>query len=723
MGDAKLNIAFLWHYHQPYYKNARGYYHMPWVRFHATKDYLDMLLLIEEFPAVKQNINLVPSLLLQIEDYVKNGARDNIWYLSERPADQLDLDEKKAILENFFLANLPKMIKPYPRYYELYQQHKNESPYASANERVSHFSVQDFRDLQVWYNLIWIGQISRRRPPLKKLFQKERGFSEKDKAVLFQETLRIMGEIIPRHRAAWESGQIGLSTSPFYHAILPLLIDSEVARVSSPESPLPPAFQHPEDAEAQLLEGIRYFEKLFGRKPDGIWPSEGGVSEAAAQLVARQRVRWIATDEAILARSLREKFHSNRIYQPHIFHGRSRSIPVFFRDHYLSDTIGFVYNNWNETRAVEDFITRLHGIRTRICEAEGEENLKHHIVSVILDGENCWEHYPDDGRPFLRSLFRQIAQDPLLQTSTFSGFLAGGPVIPNLFELYPGSWKNSNFNIWIGSREDNRAWELMKNARDFLVEQENRGVLRDETIAEAWRQIYITQGSDWCWWYGNEHSSAHAMEFDRLFREHLMRVYDLTNGEIPAELYQTIKRTRFDRFTSVRPHHFISPRIDGMLSHFYEWSGAAVYEGGKSSRTAVRQNSRIIDRFYVGFDAGHFYFRIDFSQKPDPLYEFVVAGKTPRQLTLVFSPLRGVLEKFQVNQSPVAHDMLPPDFRMKKIFEAKVSYRDLGLNPGELFGFQLIIKQNGQEVEIFPHTQIIEIEVPDADYETREWWV
>lgn len=724
MATEKLNLAFLWHQHQPYYKNSKGDFHMPWVRFHGVKDYLDMLLILQEFPAIKQNINLVPSLLLQLQDYAEKGAKDNIWMLTEIPAGQLSKEEKEAILENFFLANAQHMIKPYQRYYELYLKYKYESPYTPVKDRTGHFNEQDYRDLQVWYNLTWIGQVSRRRPAIRQLFEKGRNFSEADKAVLLEESRKILAEVVPAHKRMWESGQIELSTSPFYHPILPLLINTNVARESNPDCLLPQKqFSHPEDAETQLKRGLAYFEKLFGRKPAGVWPSEGSVSAETALLIARQNIRWMATDEAILAKSLRDKYHPNRIYQPHRFQSGSRAISIFFRDHYLSDTIGFVYNNWEEARAVDDFLGRLYAIRQRIIDEGGESALRSHLVSVILDGENCWEHYPNDGRVFMRKLYQGISGEDWLQTLTFSEFLERSPEIPNLYSLYPGSWINSNFNIWIGAEEDNRAWDLLKQVRDFLVEREKEGVLTPQMLARAWEQIYIAEGSDWCWWYGDDHSSAQDLEFDQLFREHLMAVYDIAGAEIPAALYQTIKRTHFDRFASIRPLNFIKPVIDGQVSHFYEWVGAAVYDGSKNVQTAMHQVSRIIDKFYLGFDAEHFYFRIDFSQKPDMMYEFVIAGKTPRQITVVISPLRGVIEKFEPQKETVESSFLNPDFKMGKIFEAALAYKDLGLNKGDLFGFQLIIKQNGQQVEIFPHTKIIEIEVPITEYDMREWSV
>lgn len=724
MDKGKLNLAILWHQHQPFYKNARGIYQMPWVRFHGTKDYLDMLLVLREFPEIKQNINLVPSLLLQIEDYVRHNARDNVWFLSEKDPKELTPDEKNSILNNFFLANFRTMIRPYPRFHELFLKYRYDMRYLSDAERIKIFHDQDFRDLQVWYNLTWIGVLSRERPVFQKLFKKGRNFSEEDKKALFNESRKLLAEIIPLHRKMYESGQIELSTTPFYHPILPLLIDQSVAKESDPHTPLPEThFAHPEDAEVHVQKALEYFEKQFGRMPSGVWPAEGSVSDAAAQLISKYHIQWIATDEAILAKSRKQDFHHLQIYQPHRLQKDTHELVIFFRDHYLSDAIGFVYSSWDEDRAVEDFITRLHNIRNRIVAEKGETQLSNFVVSVILDGENCWEYYKNDGKPFLRKLYQRLSEDPLIRSTTFSEALSQIREMPSLSHVHPGSWINANFNIWIGNEEDNRAWDLLKKTRDFLVHKEKEGLASEENIAKAWEQIYIAEGSDWCWWYGDEHTSSQDMEFDQLYREHLMEVYLLLGEEVPSELFQTIKHSHFDRFRSIKPLNFIYPIIDGRSSHYYEWVGAAIYDGSKVPQTAMHQVSRILDKLYVGFDKLHLYLRVDFFGKPDPLFEYIVSIKTPRQMTVVISPLRGIVEKFEVSDGQFKKAILPPTFKLDKVLEIAIKFEDLNLNPGDKFGFQLHIKQNNQLVEIFPHINIIEVEVPDEYFELKEWSV
>ena len=724
MESGKLALVIMWHQHQPYYKSGEGVYQMPWVRFHSTKDYVDMLRVLEEFPDIKQNINLVPSLLAQVQDYVENRARDNILMLTEKPANQLTLEDKKKILDNFFLANVDTMIKPYLRYRELFLKFKDLGSYEAPERQASSFNEQEYRDLQVWYNLTWIGMESRKRPRIARLFKKGQGFSENDKKMLVEEIYKIMGEVVPLHKKLWYSGQIELSTTPFYHPILPLLCDNYIARESAPGVQLPRHhFVHPEDAEAQVVNGLRYFESLFGRLPQGMWPAEGSVSVEALKIIVRNGIRWVATDEGILAHTLKQEFNHLKIYQPYLLTTGEARIHVFFRDHYLSDAIGFVYSKWATERAVNDFIQRIHAIRKMLVDRYGEEALNRFVVPIILDGENCWEYYPEDGKPFLRALYGALSEDPFIETTTFQEVLqrAGDP--PRLTHIHPGSWINSNFDIWIGSEEDNKSWDILTETRNFLEKEAELGLYSPEVLRQAWEKIYIAEGSDWNWWYGDEHSSANDLEFDQLYRQHLMEVYHLLGRDVPTVLYQTIKRVHFDRFVSTRPKNFVHPVLDGKSTHFYEWVGAAVYDVSKTPQTAMHQTTRLLDKIYVGFDAGHLYLRVDFLQRPDPLTEFIIAIKRPRHITLVVSPLRGVLEKYEPTGEFQKKENLPPTFKLNQVLEVAVPFDKLQVKPGEILGFQFRASLNNQPLEVFPHINLIEIEVPDENFELVEWSV
>lgn len=342
-----INLAILWHMHQPYYFDPlKNKFILPWVRLHATKDYLDMLLILEEFQDVKVTFNVVPSLLKQIREY-ENGATDLFMEITLIPAEELKDEQKIFILENFFLANWQTMIYPFPRYRELLE--KRGKSYGDLSKTIKKFTTQEFRDLQVLFNLVWIDPLHRENDKfLKELERKGREYTEEEKNLLINKQIEILKKIIPLYKKMTLSKQIELSVSPFYHPILPLIYDNFKAKEPMPNVVLPKyRFIAPEDAKKQINRAIEYFEKTFGFKPHGMWPSEGSVSEEVIELIRDSKISWIATDEEILSKSLGEKLREgDRVLAPEKLYSvyEFKGVKIFFRDKILSDLIGFVYS-------------------------------------------------------------------------------------------------------------------------------------------------------------------------------------------------------------------------------------------------------------------------------------------------------------------------------------------------------------------------------------------
>jgi alpha-amylase/alpha-mannosidase (GH57 family) len=712
MNKRPLQVAFMWHFHQPYYKNLEGVYQMPWVRFHAMKDYLDLLLIAEKYPKIRQTFNIVPSLALQIKDYAENDAKDIVWELSETPADQLDVSQRLQILNTFFLSYEPHMIFPYERYRELCERYKKFCSDEAALLKA--FSTEDIRDLQVWYNLSWIGYTSRENPIFRRLFARGRDFTETDKTILFEAIRNNLQSILPRYKNAWEQGQIEITTSPFYHPILPLLIDSSIAAASSSDVELPdPPFRHPEDARSQIQKALEFMADNFGKTPHGMLPPEGGLSGDSLKMLARTGVKYVVSDELIYEKSTFANAPEYNLYLPHRWSKPGQAVTIFFRDCHISEAIAFIYGSWNTEDAVTDLIQRLHNIRQSIVDSIGEARLQNYLVTLLCDGENSWEYYPDGGKHFLEKLFEKISEDPLLKSCTFSDYLNEKSGTESLNHIHPGSRINGTFDIWIAGEEDRYAWKLLKEARDALVQAEKEGILTQEELQEAWEQIYIAEGSDWCWWYGDEHTSSQNVEFDVLFREHLMKVYEIIGEEIPASLYKTIKLNHFDRFAQVHPIMKIQPVIDGESTGAKEWSGAAIYDSDHISILSIPHAKRLIHKFYVGFDDRKLYVRIDFYDKPDLFYEILMMVKMPVDFNLIFSPLRGVVEKVKPDFRMTHREVLPPNFKMKSVFEAAIPFLQLGLQPGQTFAFQLQLRLFGKTIEKFPPKHIIELQIPE----------
>ncbi len=421
-GQETLYVAFLWHMHQPFYKDlVTGEYVLPWVRLHAIKDYYDMVAMLDKFPGLKQNFNLVPSLLLQIEDYVYGKVSDNALLLSKKPAAELTEEERVKILREFFMANWDTMIRPYPRYQELLIKRGRFVPLPEIVRVAKKFSVQEMLDLQVWFNLAWCGNACRQPNLLPaELIKKDRNFTEEDKMNLLAQQQELMSRIIPKYKEVSDRDQIELSTTPFYHPILPLLCDNNIARVASPDIFLPERkFSHPENAEAQVELAVRYHQERFGKSPEGMWPSEGSVSEDIVPIIARHGIKWIATDEGILRRSLEgQRASSAELYRPYSFEKDGQFLNLVFRNRHLSDLIGFTYSRWKGEEAAQDLIRHLHHIRLALPEGGGP-----YLVSIILDGENAWEYYPHNGRDFLNSLYDynhwRIYKKPSAKRKTF----------------------------------------------------------------------------------------------------------------------------------------------------------------------------------------------------------------------------------------------------------------------------------------------------------------
>jgi alpha-amylase/alpha-mannosidase (GH57 family) len=503
-------VSFLWHMHQPFYKDlVRQCYVMPWAYLHGTKDYLGMPALAGEFPDVHQTFNLVPSLLLQLEEYAEGKAQDASLELAFKHADELTSEERIDIIERFFPVPLRTMLEPFPRYSELYQRRSDVS-------RDRAFSEQDIRDIQVWWTLVWMDHD--RRP--KDLVEKGRNFTEKDKAALRKLVQKTIREIIPEYRRMQDQGSIEISTTPFYHPILPILIDSQV------DGPVPVNVHFPFDAREQLSRSQAFMLDRFGRVPEGLWPSEGSVSSDAALIASSLGFRWMATDEGILAKSGVDLSWDNRrrLYHPY----KRGDITLFFRDRALSDLIGFQYMQAPASESAGDLIRRLKEV------PDGSH------VTIALDGENPWDYYADSGRDFLRRLFEGIQKEPALEAVTLSEAMKRLPA-EKLNWLAPGSWANGNFSIWIGHPEDHQAWHWIIRAREALMAR--KGQVPEEKWDLAYEVLLIAEGSDWMWWFGNDFSSDSDAIFDSLFRQHIGNIFQLIGLPEPEGLDKPIKKS------------------------------------------------------------------------------------------------------------------------------------------------------------------------------------
>jgi len=731
-GQKALSVAFLWHMHQPYYKDTRtNRYQMPWVRLHGLKDYYDMVAVLEEFPQIHQTFNLVPSLIEQIQDYAENQVYDEHLLLTERTATDLTEAEKVKMLSSFFSCNPATMIHPYPRYRQLMNK-KGNDPQGSES-KIRDFTIQDFLDLQVWSNLVWIDPIFRGDALISRLMKKGENFTEEEKAELISKQREIMGRILPRYKMMQEEGQIEVSFSPYFHPIMPLLYDTNQAKIALPHIQLPEnRFSHPEDVEAQIDWGINLYERTFGRKPNGMWPPEGSVSETIVPLVVKSGIKWIATDEEILYLSMLMKKgedgkgtsqRSSPLYKSYQIEVGNEKLSILFRDHTLSDLIGFVYSSWDAETAADDFVRRLHQIRNSIPQDE----LSSSAAVIILDGENCWEYYKNDGHDFLSALYSRLSDDKLLRTATVSEFLKTQAQPLKLPHLFPGSWINHNFRIWIGHPEDNLAWDLLSQTRNALVDfekQKGKSEEIKEILQQAWKEIYVAEGSDWNWWYGDEHQAEGIEEFDRMFRSHLLFVYELMDQDPPEELYLPIK-AKFINTYFLAPTGYVNPVIDGEKTHYYEWQQAGFYDPLKAGG-AMHQTSSLISGIYFGTDDHQLYFRMDPTVSPEEFqqgnYEMVLEIlETPRYKIAIKQGRASLFRKIEENEWKLISAEL--EFAFSKIMELAIPIHLLEFTQKQAVQFQLIVEREGNEMERWPSMDAIKFDLPGQNKALIFWEV
>ena len=730
-------VALLWHMHQPFYQDLlTGEHILPWVRLHALKDYWGMVALLREFPGVKVTFNLVPSLLVQLEAFASDQARDRHLELARKRAEDLTADERAFCVEHFFHAHRPSMIDPYPRYAELLEKRGRNGTGLSARTQAAQFSAGELRDLQVWHRLAWLDPYYLEGDPrVRALVEKGRGFTEDDKAVLREVGSELLRRVVPEYREASARGQVELSTSPFYHPILPLLCDTDVHLRAHPRARMPrERFRHPEDAAEQLARAVALHEQVFGARPAGLWPSEGSVSDEMVPLAAAAGFHWMATDEEILARTLGRGFtrdgagqveQPDALYKPYLVGPPGQQVACGFRDHTLSDLIGFTYASWGADAAADDFTRRLVEAGRRYAAATGGRDA---TIFVILDGENAWEHYPGQGRPFLRALYGRLASHPELRTVTMAEACApAGDPLPSIF---PGSWINGDFYIWIGHADDHRAWSQLAEARRAL-EAPGPGV-PEAAVARAREELLIAEGSDWFWWYGDDHSSDHDLEFDDLFRRHVRNVYRALEKPIPEELFVTNISTQPPDGAIDRPTGFIQPTIDGEVSSYFEWVGAGCVEAGTAAgamHQVAERETATLAFVEFGFDLERLYVRADGVRPMHAVLgggvELAIKFLKPAGVRVFVRVTGGIAEARVVERQADGRwanvEAAGVGAAVGSIAEVVIPFRALGVEPRAPLAFIVALKEGSAELEHHPRHRPIELDVPDQEFAALNW--
>ena len=729
------HICFLWHMHQPYYTDpVAGSASMPWVRLHATKAYYDMAYGLEKFPAVKATFNFTPSLLRQLHEVGSGTVRDLFWEHAQRPAADLRPEEKAFLVRHFFSANWATMVHPYPRYHELLVKRGADTSGHDLERVARQFSTQDLLDLQTWHNLAWFGYGAvSRYPCLAALRAKNRGFTEEDKQEVLALQLVAVQEIIPLYRRLLERDQIELTTTPFFHPILPLLIDTDFTRRARPDLPLPTRFHAADDAETQLRRAVEFHTATFGRPPVGLWPSEGSVCPELIPLLPKVGLRWLATDEGILARSLdaaQQPWQRQQdLYQPYSVGPEGQEVTILFRDREISDAFGFVYHKTTPEMAADDVLRRLRQIIQ-------DTQQKQVTITIVLDGENPWEHYHEGGERFLSLLYKACSTGTLdsdavrATTATVSEALEAAPATRRVSHLHSGSWINQDYKIWIGHQEDNRGWDLISHTRSRLAEIS--ATLTPERAQAAWDELYAAEGSDWFWWYGDDFDSGYNEEFDRLFRTHLRNVWTIAGLNPPDLLNQPICPPRgapeTDQVTA--PLALLRPSIDGLVTNFFEWRGAGRITT-QPPLGAMWKAEGVLTDIHFGWSLDHLHLRLDPDEQSQPRQAGLTVElqlQTPEHLYGLSFPLApSGSNQFLLSRrlasghwQEIGHSL---SICHRNIVELAVPFTDLQLTAGQEIHMTILVIEHGLEVARYPHHKPATFLVPGPDFEANLWRV
>jgi alpha-amylase/alpha-mannosidase (GH57 family) len=591
-------LALIWHQHQPLYLDPQqDQLRAPWVRTHATKDYFDMAAAIGAHPGIHATVNLTSSLLVQLQNYYverlgpfvrldersERGEIDAAGFLRAwmghtdpwidlalRPTGEWGAEGRARIVGPGWSAKSisPVVVGRWPELAELVEVAPEKLTDPELRSLLAHFYVANFdpdflrgRVMLPDQSHLDLSDLVIEEAPDRFRFRRPPNLETTRRLVA--EASRVMAAVVPEHRRLHfdprtGEGQIEIVTTPFYHPILPLLVDSELAATAQPGVELPrPAFAYPEDAALQVAEGAAYFQQLFGTAPSGFWPGEGSVAEAVVAPFAAAGARWIATDQEVLRRSLKRDIMAGTPYrvdagtEPGTADGEPQ-IALFFRETDLSDRIGFTYQQGpaDGRQSAIDFTDGVLDAAARAHRQRGDGASEDLLITVILDGENAWEWYAhdNDGKHFLDALYsrlEELEERGSVVTVTPTEYLLGNPqrggaphptdALPEIEPLWPGSWIGASFATWIGEAEENRAWEALREVRQSLARSglpapqpgiaPPPGDTSERAAWEAWQAMLAAEGSDWFWWYGRDQESGDGdAPFDATFRALLRAV-------------------------------------------------------------------------------------------------------------------------------------------------------------------------------------------------------
>lgn len=716
MAIDQLNLGILIKCHLPLYKNGHQQYILPFSRLHIIRDFHNLIQLLKKHSSFPITLCITPSIYLQIKEFIGGEAEDILWELALRDPETMGEEQKSELLKHFFALDNPDDLTRWPGFSELLKKYVNIKENIEEEALVREFSDQEYRDLQVWFLLSWLGIFAQKRQPFADLINKDKGYSEDEKKNLFYAVIPLIEEVLQFIKEIDADSQRDLIFTPFYHPIMPIIQNSDIVRQVNPGLEEIPKIRLANDAEWHVKHTQKYFNREFGKKNRGFFLPEGAVSDDILSLVSRFDFSYTLVNENIMKNTLRENFNPiSHLYSPLAFTSHSgKNLPFFVIDGELDDKINMVYPFMDTNNAVEDFGRHLAAIRKRI--QNSHEDLSSFMVTFVFNLETLWSKYQEHGTLFLDELLSSLGANEDLNPILHEQFKLDKRKLKKITSIMPNTKYNDRFQLWIGNEEDNIAWDYLLEARGFLEKQIDTREYSKEVISEAWEHIHIAQSSDWWWWFGEENYGRYEMDFDKLFRGHLMRVYEIMEQDVPEKYFQAIKWRHFRPLQSIQPKGAVKPIIDGSAQPASEWNNAVKYNC--FTKESILKETSGFKNLYIGYDKKYLFLRIDFSKKIHILTEIVISFYTDKKEVVIVSPFRGTVVLIKNSDAePQLSDMkyLNTPFAFKEIFEIMLPIKTLHLKSESNIRMQFSLKLRREELTRFPYLNMIDLYLPPED--------
>jgi alpha-amylase/alpha-mannosidase (GH57 family) len=574
--------------HQPDYRDADGEFMLPWVYLHAIKDYIDMPLNIAACSGMKANINITPVLIDQWQDYnyriekalgeKKEDKAVNILPdrflrpLLLKTLDRNDKDTKLWMSDHYRWANYEHMVSRFDDYKILYDL-------ASSDASRHYLNDTFYFDLCVWFHLAWCGEWMKKYDPvINYLIVKGSNFTLDDRRMLLKRLLEWMKyglslygfpgvknaqppvsfpgypDMLEKSRLkelnGKKRGEYEVTLSPHYHPILPLLLDVHCGGIAAQMTGITyepvyiEKYSGGTESAKRHLNSLRDYSPFGKDKIKALWPSEGALSSETLDLIDEYGINICASGEELLSSSIGVDAHKPAFMQGkniiplyRAYKWKNTGLKIIFRDSGLSDLIGFTYAKWRGDDAANNLAEKLNAI---------DDFDKDAVVSIILDGENAWEYYYENGFYFLNDLYSLISSsvkiNPLLLSEVPGRHDAGSCI--KLDYIMPGSWVNGNLRMWVGEEQKNKAWALLNGAKNALSDSIQNGKIKESDIENGLKNLMAAEGSDWFWWLGQDSPLFSQSSMEKIFRNFLKNIYLTAGMPVPEQLYESLSSTK-----------------------------------------------------------------------------------------------------------------------------------------------------------------------------------